>query len=309
MSDMVALVDLGSNAARFTLASIMPGREFRVLREERVRTRLGAGRGGALPAAAIADTVRATRRFLGSTSKHRHAQPRVVAVATAAVREARNAERLLRTLREDAGVDVTVLSGEEEARLGALAARASLPLGDGLVLDLGGGSLQLTRVRHERIEPLASLPLGAVRATGRFLRRDPPAPSQLWALRRESDEYLDGLLPRLGSNGRVVALGGTVRALGRMHVAARGLSRRSVHGLRLTSADVTAMRARLERLPLARRRRVPGLKAERADIIVAGVVVLEQLLVRGRYDALTICERGVRHGILLRETFGDGSET
>mgnify|MGYP001606265157 CR=1 FL=1 len=88
-------------------------------------------------------------------------------------------------------------------------------------------------------------------------------------------------------------------------MAARRLARRGVHGLRLTAADVAAFRARVERLPLARGRRLPGLKAERADIVVAGVVVLEEILARGGYPGLTICERGVRHGLLLRETFGD----
>jgi exopolyphosphatase/guanosine-5'-triphosphate,3'-diphosphate pyrophosphatase len=115
------------------------------------------------------------------------------------------------------------------------------------------------------------------------------------------------LLPRLGPDARVVALGGTVRALGRMHLASRPCSRSGVHGLRLAAADVAALRARVERLPLARRRRLPGLRAERADVIVAGAVIVEEILAGGGYRALTICERGVRHGILLRETFGEGN--
>jgi exopolyphosphatase/guanosine-5'-triphosphate,3'-diphosphate pyrophosphatase len=100
-----------------------------------------------------------------------------------------------------------------------------------------------------------------------------------------------------------VALGGTVRALGRIHLAARGEEHRSRHGLRLQQPDITRIRVRLESLPLRKRRQVPGLKAERADIIVAGAIVFEELMTFGGYYGLTICKQGVRDALLLRETF------
>jgi exopolyphosphatase/guanosine-5'-triphosphate,3'-diphosphate pyrophosphatase len=95
-----------------------------------------------------------------------------------------------------------------------------------------------------------------------------------------------------------------VRALGRVHLAGRGKEHRPRHGLRLQQADVARIRERLEALPLRRRRKVPGLKAERADIVVAGAVVIEELLTFGGYRAPTISQRGVRDALLLRETFG-----
>jgi exopolyphosphatase / guanosine-5'-triphosphate,3'-diphosphate pyrophosphatase len=303
VAELLALVDLGSNATRFTLASIVPGRQFRVLREERVQTRLGDGPMRLLARDAVAKTVWATQRFLASVSRpHR---PRVLAVATAAVRDARNAERLLGALRARVGVEVEVLSGEDEARLGAVAALASLPVGEGVVLDIGGGSAQLTRVHRRTLDPLASVPLGAVRLTRGLVRHDPPWPAELHAVRCEVRRHLDGVLPAAAGSGGLVGQGGTIRTLARMHLAATPRRRRTtVHGLRVDRDSIGGLRQAVSALPLRRRRRLAGLKAERADVIVAGAVVLEEIMVLGGYATLTVCGRGVRHGLLIRETFG-----
>lgn len=303
MSELLVIVDLGSNAARFVLASIDPGRGFRILREERVQTRLAGGRTGILAREAIATTIRATRRFLASVS--RPERPRVLAVATAAVREARNAGRLLGALRTRVGVDVEVLSGPDEARLGAVAALASLPMREGLIVDVGGGSVQLTRVHRRAIEPLASSPLGAVRLTRRFVRHDPPSPAERRAVRAEVRRLLEGVLPPAATGDCLVGQGGTVRTLARMHLKATPRRRQAtVHGLRVERNQVRALGETLAGLPLRRRRRLDGLKAERADVIVAGALVVDEIMALGGYGALTVCERGVRHGLLLRETFG-----
>ena len=143
----VALVELGSNAVRLILARIRPRDRFDVLREERVQTRLGAGRPGTLPRRAVEETVDAVRRFLAEVRDGEEARPRVLAVATSAVRDAVNREQLLGPLRRTDGVDVRVLSGREEARLGAIAVRRTLPFRTGVIADLGGGSLQITRLR------------------------------------------------------------------------------------------------------------------------------------------------------------------
>jgi exopolyphosphatase/guanosine-5'-triphosphate,3'-diphosphate pyrophosphatase len=169
-------------------------------------------------------------------------------------------------------------------------------------MDLGGGSLQLTRIVRRRIGPGASLPLGALRLSRRFLRRDPPSTREVRALRHEVRHHLEqaGIGSRPGE--RLVGLGGTVRTLARIHLAGRQRARRSRQGLVLSQADVTAVRARLEPLADADRRRVRGLKAERADVILAGALVVEELMLFGRYFTLTVCTRGVRDGLLLCET-------
>ena len=297
--ELVAVVDLGSAAVRFLLAKVKPDKGYRVLVQERVPTRLGGGAPGTLPREAIDDTLRAVHRFF---EEHRTEGrgPRVVAIATSAVRDARNRERLLAPLRYREGIEVQVLSARDEARLGAVAALESLEVDEALVADLGGASLQLTRVRGGRGVSAASLPLGAVRATRRFLRHDPPRPRELRALRRAVREALQEALPPAQRGDVLVGMGGTVRTLASIHLRGK---RKDRHGLRLAQSDVTAVRERLERLSPRKRRKIRGLKTERADIILAGAIVIEELMIFGGYLTMVVCTRGVRDGLLLHETF------
>jgi exopolyphosphatase/guanosine-5'-triphosphate,3'-diphosphate pyrophosphatase len=246
--------------------------------------------------------VVATRRFLDRVDDGRPL--RVVAVATAAVRDARNGYRLIEALRQAVGIEVEVLGWEEEARLGAVAALASLPLREALIADLGGGSLELTLVRDGEITPLAGLPLGAVRSTRRFFRHDPPGSGEVQALRRAVADLVVPALPVLPASPRLIGLGGTLRTLARVHLAAGRRRAAPVHGFVLGRAELTALCERLRALPLPRRRRLEGLKPKRADIVVAGAVVLDELMAVGGFRAITVCERGVGHGLLIRETFG-----
>ena len=299
-AEVVALLDLGSNASRFLLARVVEGQGFHVIRRERVQTRLGDGPPGRLQTAAVDATLASVRRFLQNVNGR---PARVLAIATAAVREAENRDLLLRGLREREGVAVHVLTGPEEALLGAEAALRSLPIRNGIVADLGGSSLQLTRVRARRIGWSVSLPLGALRLTQRFLHGDPPTPAEMRALRAAVRTQVREVLPAARAVGHLVGLGGTVRSLARMVLAA-GSDDRSRHGLWLRPSDLAAVRGRLERLPLRLRHDVGGLKADRADTILAGVSILEELMsLLGRDADLMVCTAGVRDGLLWREAF------
>jgi exopolyphosphatase / guanosine-5'-triphosphate,3'-diphosphate pyrophosphatase len=300
---LVAVVDLGSTAVRFRLARITPGAGYRVLAQERVETRLGDGAPGRLSRDAIDATLRAVHGFVSRHAGEGRAD-RLVAIATAAVRDARNRERLLTPLRRNEGIEVRILSARAEARLGVAAAVDSLPFEDGVVADLGGSSLQLSRVRHGAMLSVASLPLGAVRTTRRFLRHDPPTPRELRALRNAIRETMRRVMPAAAHGEAMVGLGGTVRTLAGIHLAAHRGSRTRRHGLRLHQSDVTAVRERLESLGPRKRARIRGLKRERADIVLAGAIVIEEAMVFGGYMTLVVCARGVGDGILLRETFG-----
>jgi exopolyphosphatase/guanosine-5'-triphosphate,3'-diphosphate pyrophosphatase len=225
-----------------------------------------------------------------------------MAVATSAVRDASNRRVLLERLRREVGVTVQVLSGEEEARLGAQAALSSLPFRNGVVADLGGGSLQLTQVRGGSILLASSFPLGAVRTTAQFFKNDPPTKQEIQTLRQEIQRYCERDLPSLYKGEEIIGLGGTVRTLARMHLAALD-KERSRQGLCLRRSDVSVLRERIEGLPVRARTRLRGLKEERADIIFAGTIVLEEVMRLGGYRTLTVCTSGVRQGLLLRETF------
>lgn len=301
MAERIALLDIGSNAARFVLARVVPGTGYRVLEKSRVVTRLAGGQPGTLPRKGVKAILRGARRFLRQVRAG--GELRVVAVATAAVRDAENSRRLLGPLRRKEGVEVEILSARQEARLGAVAALRSLPITDGAIVDLGGGSLQITRVRRGEIVSSSGVPLGSVRVTQQFLKHDPPTSKELRRLRRAIREYLQDVLPARGRDEPLIGMGGSVRAIASMHLAALRSRRKHRHGLRLLPSDVTAVRERLESKSARKLRKIRGLKADRVDIILAGVMVIEEVMTLGGYGSLVICTRGVGDGVLLRETF------
>jgi exopolyphosphatase / guanosine-5'-triphosphate,3'-diphosphate pyrophosphatase len=304
VSELLAFIDLGSNAVRCLLVRVIPRVGFEVLRQERVQTRLGGGHPSTLSQASIKETLVSVRRFLRDV--RRKEQLRVLAIATAAVREAINREELLAPLRQAEGVDVRVLSGEEEAHLGAFAALRSLSFRHGAVVDLGGSSLQITHVRDGDIRTTASLPLGAVRTTRQFLPNDPPTEREVLALRAEIKKQIASFLPRAHEGQEMIGLGGAVRTLASMHLATFDSLGQLQQGLGLRGSDITRIREQLEKLSIRDRSFLPGLKAERADIILAGTVVVEELMAVGGYKSLTVCKGGVRQGFLLREVFNGG---
>src|SRR5207247_396604 len=171
--EVIAIVDIGSTAVRFLLARVTPGASYRVLVEERVPTRLGGGAPGTLPREAIEETLKAVHRFFSKYSPTAWG-PRVVAVATSAVRGARNPEQLLGPLRRKEGIDVQVLSARDEAKLGVDAALDSLPFKDGVVADLGRASEPQSRPSANGWTPCRS---GSAR---RSAGSTPSGPTSSW---------------------------------------------------------------------------------------------------------------------------------
>jgi exopolyphosphatase / guanosine-5'-triphosphate,3'-diphosphate pyrophosphatase len=296
MSECVALIDLGSNAVRLLLAQLEAGGGTRIVEQERVQTRLGAAADGMLCERAVARTIDAVRRFLDRT---RDWQPRVLAIATAAARDAPNREAVLAPLRSIDGLELRVLSCAEEARLGAEAALRAWPaMHDGVIADLGGGSLQLTLVDRSTPVYVGSMALGATRLTHRFLRHDPPAPVELARLRCEVRASLRQVLPHSLRTDRLVALGGTPRALLR---SARGRPGQRTHGTDLDRHELERLRALLQPMALSSRRALNFVDSQRADIMVAGAIVLEELMQVLHCPRLRVCPANVRDAVLWRE--------
>ena len=217
MPELLALLELGSNATRCLLARIDPGIDFHILDHERVQTRLGDGAPGTLPPEA---STGRSRRAGSSTACGTATGPRVVAVATAAVRDAANRDRLLGPLRRHAGVDV---AGPERARGGApgRAGRAAPCPSRTAWSPTWAASLQLTRVRRGTIVSTASLPLGAVRHHAALPPTRPAGPGgAARACGRQVRDALAAPLPAARPGETLVGLGGTVRALARLHLAA-----------------------------------------------------------------------------------------
>jgi exopolyphosphatase/guanosine-5'-triphosphate,3'-diphosphate pyrophosphatase len=221
-------------------------------------------------------------------------------VATSAIRDASNAEEFLRRAQAASGLPVRVLSREQEARYGYLAAVNSTTLANGAVLDLGGGSLQLVEVAGRLARASASWPLGAVRMTERFLPGDGPAkPKQLRELRAHVAGELERA-PWLSRSGpRIVGIGGTVRNLAAAAQRALGVAEFGVQGYVLGRPELGALIETLAALAPAERGGVPGVKPSRGDLILAGAVVVDQVLDSGGFEGIEVTEAGLREGVFF----------
>jgi exopolyphosphatase / guanosine-5'-triphosphate,3'-diphosphate pyrophosphatase len=300
----IAVCDLGSNSFRLVVYTTSTSEGWwRRTDEIHEPVRIGAGLAetGRLSEDGIARGLATAEVFahfceaLGITE--------IDAVATSAIRDASNASAFL----DHAALPVRVLSTEDEARMGYLAAVNSTTLADGAVLDLGGGSMQLVRVASRHATELQSWPLGAVRMTERFgLGEGAASKKQLKALREHVGAELESA-PWLEKSGdRLVGIGGTVRNLAAAVQRAAGVPEFGVQGFVMEKDALTELVARLAALEPADRAKVPGIKFSRADLILAGAAVVEAVLDIGGFPAIEATEAGLREGVFFaRHLEGD----
>ena len=296
-----AAVDIGSNSVRLKIAR-RHGHRLRSIHEDREVTRLGEGvfRSGFLTPESMAETVKVLRRFHRATQQVVTDAVRVV--ATSALRDARNSQAFLEWVRSATGWRVEIISGVEEARLIHLGLVSSLPTGtsDSLMIDLGGGSCELTVSRGGHIRDTVSLPLGAVRLTDEFLRHDPPRKGELKRLNgfigREVGRIASRIVTARVRN--VIATSGTAAALAATatHLRKNSSGRRPV----VSRAEMSRIAQRLARLPVAERRKIEGIGPRRAEIIVAGAMVYHELVDRCRLKGFRFSPLGLRDGILAQ---------
>ena len=198
-----------------------------------------------------------------------------------------------------------MLAGEAEARYGYLAAINSTTLSQGVVLDLGGGSMQLTRVEEREAVDARSWPLGAVRMTERFLPDPEKARrKQIKALREHVAAEIEAA-PWVGEGGRLTGIGGTVRNLAAAAQLAAGLPSYGIQGFRVTRAALGELIEHFAELPASERGDVPGIKAARGDLILAGALVVDTVMEAGGFGVLEATDAGLREGVFFESLFGD----
>jgi exopolyphosphatase/guanosine-5'-triphosphate,3'-diphosphate pyrophosphatase len=296
-----AAVDIGSNSVRLKIARLQ-GHRLKQVHEDREVTRLGEGvfGGGLLSPEAMSETIRVLRRFHRATQEWGTDSVRVV--ATSAMRDARNSRAFLEWVRSTTGWNVEIISGLEEARLIHLGIISRLRLGSGaaLLVDLGGGSSELTLSRKGQILDTVSMPLGAVRLTNEFIRHDPPRKSELKRLSgfvaREIGRIQNRI--RAGHADTAIATSGTAAALAAM---SRHLARSKRQSATVVRREMMRRIVKqITRLSLDQRRRIPGIGPRRAEIICAGAVVFSELLDRFHLASFRYSELGLRDGILAQ---------
>jgi exopolyphosphatase/guanosine-5'-triphosphate,3'-diphosphate pyrophosphatase len=289
------VADLGSNTFRLVVFEYREGGTFRLVDEVREVVRLTEGTAPGAPIApdAVERAARVARLFAGFCDGSEVNEVR--AVATSAIRDAPNGDEVLQAIL-DAGLPARVVSGEEEARYGYLGAVNGTTLTDGLVAELGGGSIQVGRVEDRLLTRSMSQPLGAVRMTDAYMAAAVQTRDDVKALRRHALDvfHLDHWI---SSGGRVVAMGGAVRTLAAMAQKASGYPLGEVHGYLLERTALRDLIEQMTDLPRRERRRIPGLKADRADIMLAGAVVMDALMQASDVDRVEVCAEGLRWGV------------
>jgi exopolyphosphatase/guanosine-5'-triphosphate,3'-diphosphate pyrophosphatase len=295
----LAVVDLGSNSFRLVVFSWVEGEWWKRPDEiyEPVRVGEGQAEGGPLLAAPMEralETLELFAHFCRATGI-RDVRP----LATSAIREASNQEEFLRRARVRSGLDVEVLSREEEARYGYLAAVNSTSLRDGVALDIGGGSMQLTRVADRVARAAGSWRLGAVVTTERFLPDTRVKPKHLKALRAHVREELASARWLAPGAGTLAGVGGGIRNLAAAAMLAAGMPSYGVQGFALERPALDELVETLAAATPAERRDIPGIKPERADVILGAAVVVQTVMELGGFEALEATDAGLREGVFF----------
>jgi exopolyphosphatase/guanosine-5'-triphosphate,3'-diphosphate pyrophosphatase len=311
----VAIADLGSNSWRLVVFSYGPGPWWKRTDELYETVRIGAGlaASGRLSADAMTRGLETLDVFARFCRASRIAPDDVHVSAPSAIRDADNGAEFLTRVRTDTGLAVEVLGPGEEAWFGYVAAVNSTTLRDGAVLDLGGGSLQLSSVTGRRVGEMVSVPLGAVRITEQFLADDPDRPARRKAcnrVRAYARELIGDGAPWLGGAGedgapRLVGLGGAARNLAAAAAASDGGLDLGVQGFVLTRERLSELVTELAALPAAQRGTVPGIKPGRGDIILAAALVLQSVVELGEFPGIEVTEAGLREGVFLARTLLD----
>jgi exopolyphosphatase/guanosine-5'-triphosphate,3'-diphosphate pyrophosphatase len=297
----VAVVDIGTNSTRLLIADV---EGTGVAEVERRTTVTNMGRGvdhtGLICSEAIEDVCEVIADY-----KARYEEmgaERVMAIATSAVRDATNGEAFIAELRERFGLDARLLTGEEEAHLTYLGATAQRPADDQtLVFDIGGGSTELVIGSGTDVAFHVSLQAGTIRQSERHLTSDPPDPHELEDLAADIRNLVERAIAAQpeGRPVHAIAVAGTPTSLAAIDQELEPYDPDRVHGYRLGMQRVQRMLSRLSSLPLAERLRVPGLHPGRAPTIVAGTVILVQVMRAFGLQEIEVSELDILHGSAL----------
>ena len=300
----LAAIDIGTNSVHMIVVQVRPDLSFEVVDREKEMVRLGAGGldGKALTDSAMTAALQALSKFRRLADSH--GVDEIIAAATSATREAENGGDFLTTIREQTGIAVRVISGVEEARLIHMAAGYGVDLGGkrGVVIDIGGGSVEITLGPSREAELARSFKIGVIRLTERFVRTDPLSGRDERRLVNYVNEEIGAHVDHIVTKGyqRVIGTSGTILSLGQVATAAEsGTVTDEVRQRRVSARALHRIRKQLVESDLQERLQVPGLDPRRADLVVAGSVLLDIILRRLGAEELTLCDLALREGLIV----------
>jgi len=300
---LLAGIDIGTLTCRLLIGRVSAEGRLTEVHADRRILRLGEGvdRNRLLRPEAMARVLEVLRDWRSVMLTHRvegHA-----AVATSAVRDARNREEFLGRVKQEVGFDVEVISGEEEARRTMLGIRSGLPAGvsDILGLDIGGGSTEFILDRPGRAPVIRSIDIGVVRLTERLLTQDPPAADEVQAARELIGKETEQASLALGERDGVTLVGtaGSITTLAAMAQKLPVYEPARIHNYRLGLDTVRDLEREILSRTKVQRREMPGLEAGREDVMVAGTLILRGVMETLGFSEGLVSDVGLREGVLL----------
>ena len=300
----IAAIDIGTNSVHMIVVRVRPDLSFEVVDREKVMVRLGAGGldGKALTTEAMTAALQALSKFKRLAESHRVDE--ILAAATSATREARNGGEFLARIERETGIRPRVITGAEEARLIHQAAVYGVDVGSAraVVIDVGGGSVEITLGNATAIQAARSFKIGVIRLTERFVQSDPLSGRDERKLSKHILSEIGRHCDQITSIGfdRVIGTSGTILSLGAVAAtAARGAPPAELRNLRVSAKQIRKLRKEVVALGPEQRLTVPGLDPRRADLVVAGAVLLDTILRRLGAEELTLCDLALREGLVL----------
>ena len=299
----LAVIDIGTNSIHMVLAEILPDASYKILDRFKDMTRLGNGAFAArrLSDEAIGRAVGVLKTLV--TLARNKGFERIAAVATSAVREAKNGGDFVDLVEEQTGIKIRVISGIEEARLIFLGVRHSISLSEGrtLVVDVGGGSVELIVGTREGLQHAKSLKLGAIRLSDQYLTKTPPSKTMLKQLNEAVSLSLKQALDTFNVNrfDTVVATSGMAGNLAEIvHLKQTGRPLPQLNLATVRLKDLRAVESELSKSTIKARLAIPGLDPKRVDTLFPAVVVLRRLLELSTVDEMTVCDKAIREGVI-----------
>ena len=293
----IAFIDLGSNSVRFVIYEISKTGSYRLIYQEKESVRLSENMWGTheLTEEAMERSLRALKGFVHMADAM--AVDTIKAVATAAVRLAKNGDAFIKSVKERTGLDLERIAGEEEARLGFLGVINTIGLKDFIIFDLGGASTEITLVRNRHITKSVSLPIGALTLTGTYQKGDEYTPKELDKLTKvvkktiKEHTWLRNVkLPLLG-------IGGTARNIAKMDQRKLSYPITKLHNYEIPHHRFHEILEEVKGKSLEERKKISGLSSERADIIIAGLTIVEELFNYVNTKTLVVGGCGLREGL------------
>ena len=298
----LAAIDIGSNSIRVVVAQLLPGGDYRVLDDERAATRLARALDatGQLDPQSVEDSISALRRFRKIAEGMGASKMR--AIATCAVREAENGVEFVQRARDEAGLNIEVISSLEEAQLAFLSVQRAFDISDKtvLIVDIGGGSTECVLSSGNHVEQIYHTRLGALRLSEKYGPGRELFGDDLQRMMTDIDEELGEQVNKPPTYPHLmIGSGGTFTNLASMLIAAKGQTDQHEWGYRVSRAEVRHLLDRLQKMSINKRRSFPGLSADRAEIIVAGLAVVDRVMRHFKVNLLQVHTGGVRDGMIL----------